>query len=85
MSHTNRYYIVKKDDPNLQQIEAVIVGLPTTQRYSIDGTLLVVKLHKGDHKQYEFLQEYQEYNHEEILEALDNSEWQKPLILIDKR
>jgi len=84
MSHTNRYYIVKKDDPNLQQIEAVIVGLPEKQRYSIDGTLIVVKLHKGDRKQYEFLKEYKEYNHEEILEALDNSEWQEPIILTDK-
>ena len=85
MSHTNRYYIVKEEDPNLKEIEAVIVGLPANQRYSIDGTLIVVKLHQGDHKQYEFLQEYQEYNHEEILEALDNSEWQEPLNLIDKR
>ncbi len=84
MSHTNRYYIVKKEDPNLQQIESVIVGLPENQRYSIDRTLIVVKLHQGDHKQYEFLQEYQEYNHTEILEALDNSEWQEPIILIDK-
>jgi len=79
MSHTNRYYIVKEEDPNLQQIESVIVGLPEKQRYSIDTTLIVVKLHKGDHKQYEFLQEYQEYSHEEILEALDNSEWQETL------
>jgi len=85
MSHTNRYYIVKKEDPNLQQIESLIVGPPTTQRNSIDGTLIVVKLHKGDSKHYEFLNQYQEYNHTEILEALDNSEWQEPLILIDKR
>ena len=56
MSHTNRYYIVKAEDPNLKEIEAVIVGLPTTQRYSIDKTLI-----------------------EEILEALDNSEWQEPI------
>lgn len=85
MAHTNKYYIVKAEDPNLQQIESVIVGLPTTQRYSIDGTLIVVKLHKGDSKHYEFLKQYQEYNHEEILEALDNSEWQEPISLIDNR
>ena len=79
MAHTNKYYIVKAEDPNLPQIESVIVGLPTTQRYSIDKALIVVKLHKGDSKHYEFLNQYQEYNHEEILEALDNSEWQEPL------
>ena len=84
MSHTNRYYIVKAEDPNLQQIESVIVGLPENQRTSNDETLIAVKLHMEDHKQYEFLKEYKEYNHTEILEALDNSEWQEPMILTHK-
>ena len=85
MPHTNRYYIVKAEDPNLEQIESVAVGLPDTQRYSLDKVFIVIKLHKGDSKQYEFLKQYQEYNHTEILKALDNSEWQIPIPVIEKK
>jgi hypothetical protein len=79
MAHTNRYYIINSEDPNLPQIEAVIVGDPNTQRYNLDGSKLVVKLHQGDHKEYPFLDGVQEYNHEQILEALNNSEWQQTI------
>tara|TARA_R110001592_G_scaffold359364_1_gene665869 strand:- start:587 stop:874 length:288 start_codon:yes stop_codon:yes gene_type:complete len=71
----NRYFIINSDDPNMDNIDHVIVGTVESQRYSIDGTMLVVKLHKGDYNDYEFLDQYQEYNHEEILIALDNDEW----------
>jgi hypothetical protein len=74
MAH-NRYYIVNATDPNLPQIEAVIVGLPTTQRYSVDGTQIVVKLHEGDHHNYTFLADYQEENHEQILISMNTPEW----------
>jgi len=74
MSH-NRYFIINADDPNSQEINAVIVGTPDSQRYSVDLSQIVVKLHEGDHSEYEFLDQYQEYNHEETLIALDNDEW----------
>mgnify|MGYP003636078357 FL=1 len=54
MAHTNRYFIVNADDPNLSEIEQVIVGEPTTQRYSIDGSQIVVKLHQNDHSDYSY-------------------------------
>jgi hypothetical protein len=78
MAH-NRYYIVNASDPNLSQIEAVIVGLPTTQRYSVDGTQIVVKLHEGDHSDYSFLVDYQEQNHEQILISMNTPEWSPPI------
>lgn len=78
MAH-NRYYIVNADDPNLSEIEAVIVGLPTTQRYSVDGTQIVVKLHEGDHSDYSFLADYQEESHEQILISMDTPEWTPPI------
>ena len=78
MAH-NRYYIVNADDPNLSEIEAVIVGLPTTQRYSVDGTQIVVKLHEGDHSDYSFLADYQEESHEQILISMDTPEWIPPI------
>lgn len=74
MAH-NRYYIVNATDPNLPQIESVIVGLPQNQRYSIDKTQIVVKLHEGDHNNYTFLADYQEYNHEQILIVMSSPEW----------
>ena len=79
MAHTNRYYIVQADDPNLSQIEDVIVGEPTTQRYSIDGSQIVVKLHQNDHSDYPFLEQYQEENHEQILISMNTPEWITPI------
>jgi hypothetical protein len=45
------------------------------QRYNLAQTKIVVKLHEGDHEEHPELVGYQEYNHEEILIALDNNEW----------
>ena len=74
MSH-NRYFIIDADDPNSQEINAVIVGTPDSQRYSVDLSQIVVKLHEGDHSEYEFLAIYEEYNHDQILEFLNVPEW----------
>lgn len=74
MAH-NKYYIINADDPNLSEIEDVIVGQPDTQRYSIDNTKIVVKLHEGDHHSYTFLSEYLEENHQQILVSIDTPEW----------
>ena len=74
MAH-NRYFIINADDPNMDEIAHVIVGTVESQRYSIDGTLMVVKLHQGDHSDYEFLADYTEYNHDAILEQLHSLQW----------
>ena len=74
MAH-NRYFIINADDPNMDEIAHVIVGTIDTQRYSLDGTMIVVKLHQGDHSDYEFLADYTEYNHDAILEQLHTLEW----------
>ena len=74
MAH-NRYFIINADDPNMDEIAHVIVGTMDTQRYSLDGTMLVVKLHQGDHSDYEFLADYTEYNHDAILEQLQSLQW----------
>ena len=79
MAHTNRYFIVAADSPNLPQIYDVIVGKPSTQRYSIAGDNLVVKLHKGDHSDYPFMDGIKEYSHTEILEIMHTPEWQEEL------
>ena len=79
MSHTNRYHIINADDPNMDEINAVIVGTPETQRYSIDDSLIVIKLHQGDHNEYTFLADYPEQGHSEILESLNNYQWKQPI------
>ena len=82
MAHTNRYYIVNADDPNLSDIYQVIVGEPTTQRYSIDGSQIVVKLYKGDHSEYPFLASYQEYSHDQILSLMETTNWLGTIVLL---
>ena len=80
MAH-NRYYIVNADDTNMNEINAVIVGRPETQRYSVDDSQIVVKLHENDHSEYGFLQQYTEESHAEILQSMNSPEW-IPEILI---
>jgi hypothetical protein len=79
MAHTNRYYIINADDPNMGEIDQVIVGEPTTQRYSIDGSQIVVKLHQNDHSDYPFLEQYTEESHEQILISMNTPEWTPPI------
>jgi hypothetical protein len=71
----NRYYIVDANDPNMDEIINVSVGELDTQRLSLDGTLMVIKLYNGDHNDYSFLSQYTEYSHEEILPIMASSEW----------
>ena len=73
--HDNRYYIIAADDPNINDILAVAVGLNETQRFSLDGMEIVIKLHKNDHKEYEFLKEYKKYNHKNILKVMQTDKW----------
>ena len=74
MAH-NRYFIIDANDPNISEIYAVIVGTPESQRYSIDRSQIVVKLHEGDHSEYEFLHHYEEMNHDTVLNFLNSPEW----------
>ena len=77
MAH-NRYYIVDASDDNLEEIIKVSVGNLYSQRYNLDGTKLVIKLCEGDHDDYPFLDGYTEYNHDDILIALNTDEWRLP-------
>ncbi len=82
MAH-NRYFTIEANDPNLDEIAQVFVGELDTQRYSLgsfagmylDGSKIVIKLHEGDHSEYPFLEQYQEYNHDQILDVLQTAEW----------
>lgn len=82
MAHTNRYYTVNADDPNISQIETVIVGNLNTQRYSLDGSQIVVKLYKGDHSEYPFLASYQEYSHDQILSLMETTNWLGTIVVL---
>jgi hypothetical protein len=77
MAH-NRYYIVDANDVNLDEILNVSVGDIEEQRFNNDKTLLIIKLCEGDHEDYPFLAQYIEYDHDQIIEKLKESEWQTP-------
>ena len=76
----NRYYIINDNDPNKAEILSFTVGLATTQRYSLDGLQLVIKLFKTDHDQHNELNQYTEYSHADILPVMAAPEWQAPMI-----
>lgn len=76
--HNNRYYIIDADDPNLDKIIGVCVGPIEEQRYNIAKTKIVIKMCAGDVSDYPFLKDYENYNHKQILIALDNDEWREP-------
>lgn len=71
----NRYYIVNSADPNINDIVNVAVGGMDTQRKSLDGSKMVIKLHDGDNNEYSFLSGYDEYNQDQIHEKLNSEEW----------
>lgn len=75
----NRYYIIEPPYQYIQEIIRISVGLFENQRASLDGTKVVVKLHEGDTKQYDFLKDIKEYNHDEILTILNSPEWTQKL------
>jgi hypothetical protein len=76
----NRYFIISASDTNLTEIISVSVGNLETQRYSIDKSQIVIKLHKGDNNNYPFLSQYHEINHPEILQLMNGPEWTQPII-----
>jgi len=84
MAH-NRYYVILVDDPNIKEIEAVIVGDIQTQRYSLDKKNMIVKLCEGDHSDYNFLLKYKELTVEQAFELMQSNVWQDQTQLIDKR
>jgi len=76
----NRYFIISASDSNLTEIISVSVGSLNTQRYSLDSSQIVIKLHKGDDNNYPFLSQYHEINHFEILEVMNGPEWTQTII-----
>ena len=73
----NRYFIIDLPNPNMLQIYDIVVGDTTTQRTSLDGTKIMVKLPEGDDTNYGILQNATEYTHEEIIIELAKPEWSK--------
>ena len=77
----NRYFIINANDPNKDKILSFCVGEPKTQRYSLDGLKLVVKLCETDKTQHDELRQYLEYTHEQILTLLNSYEWTGEVLL----
>lgn len=75
----NRYFIVNIPNPNMSQIYDLVVGTESTQRFSLDGTKVVVKLPLGDETNYGILQNATEYTHSEILIEMAKPEWSQEL------
>ena len=73
----NRYFIVNIPNPNMSQIYDLVVGSESTQRFSLDGKKVVIKLYLGDTKNYGVLQNATEYTHEGILMEMDKPEWKQ--------
>jgi len=76
----NRYFIISASDTNLTEIISVSVGSLETQRYSLDSSQIVIKLHKGDTENYPFLSQYYDNTHTEILQLMNSPEWTQLII-----
>ena len=71
----NKYYIIEKTNPNYADIMACIVGAESTQRTSLDGLKVVVKLPKGDAENHTCLDGSTMYSHQDILVVMQSAEW----------
>ena len=71
----NRYFIANVPNPNMSQIYDIVIGTEASQRFSLDGKKVVVKLSLGDTNTYGVLQNATEYTYEEILIKMQEPEW----------
>ena len=76
-----KYYIIDTVNATEQELNEALntcIGLPSTQRYSLDSTLLYFKCDS----EHEHISEHiTEYTYEEILTLLSTPEWQNEEIL----
>ena len=79
--NTNRYFIVNAPNPNMAQIFDIVVGEASTQKFSLDGFKVLVKLPVGDETNYGVLATATEYTHEGITAYLSDNitEWDEPI------
>lgn len=78
-----RWFIIPTADLTRQvktDLEPNILGtfFPDTQRYSLDGSLVVVG-HFSNIDLLEFLETYVEYTHSEIVDKMSGPAWSIPL------
>lgn len=76
---TNKYYILNLPEPALNAILSHCVESAETARSNKDNTKHVVKLPIGSGVPA-VLKSKTEYNHTEILQELNTSEWQSDII-----
>lgn len=72
-----KYYIIDTVNATEQEISDALntcIGLPETQRYSLDGTLLYFKC---DSEHEHICEHITEYTYEEILVILNTPAWQE--------
>ena len=74
MAH-NRYFAIDSDDPNCVEIVDLCVGTHESQQPNVAKTRLIVKLHEGDHNQYDILEKYPEMNQVQAVQYTNNDEW----------
>ena len=77
MAH-NRYFIIESSDPNKEAILKLSVGDPCSQKYSLDGSLIIIKLYEDDHEEHPELSAYEELNHEQMRLELLKPAWYNP-------
>lgn len=71
----NRYFIINLTAQDMLNMIGKIVGNFQDQRANNDKTRVIVKLKQGDETNYLELANYSEYTYEQILEELQNPEW----------
>lgn len=79
---SNRYFIIDSSDPNLDTILGYSVEDLTSVRRREDDTKYVIKLRNGDTNNYPELALYVEYNINQILLTMNDSDWQFDLNIL---
>lgn len=69
----NRYF--KSNKAITPEIESVMVGDIRSQRPRSKNGNVIIKLHLDDHSDYPFLEGWEEFTHEEMLEDIKGDEW----------
>ncbi len=75
----NRYKIVNTNDPNLTLMMSYCVGVIEKQRYSLNKSLIVLKLPVGTTEDYPVFDTYPDIT--DITAVMASAEWTSPELL----
>lgn len=73
----NRYYEINVPNPNMIKIYDIVVGSATSQKLSLDGTKMIIKLPLADETNHGILNSATELTRDQAVAKVQSAEYSK--------